>query len=175
MNDEIRGEEAWSVDNKIKANELQRRHLLAVNAELLDYMYEKGLFKEMLGDEQGEWAGYLSDLSIFYSRNQVETYRRIAKKMKRLGIEGTEWVEVPITRLADILPLLTEDNYEEWFTNAKVLTTRDWNIVLRQAKGKLTEEEDHEHDNILYEICRKCGRKHKVHDTEESTEGHIRG
>lgn len=149
-----------------------RRKLLATNAAALAQMHEEGLYREMLGDPDGQWAGYLGEINIFYTRNQVDSFIKVYRKFtKELKIPAEAWVEVPITRLVDVLPIVTKDNWEELLVKGKTLTTRDWTIETRQLKGLLTEEEHDKHDDNFYRICKQCGRKqlvdsNHVHDKE---------
>lgn len=171
--DEKRGKEAFNLDVKIRQNESQRRLLLAENAKLLAEVLDKKLYHELLGDENGDWAGYLGNLELFYSRNQSYTMIRIYRKLtEKLGIPPEIWVDVPITRLADVLPIITGENYADWFASAVSLTPKDWRIELRKHTGKMSEEDTHEHDVSYYEICKICGMKRKYNpdaDTEEHT------
>lgn len=162
MNEE-QSELAFKIHTEIKDNENQRRVLLAKNAMLLDSMLNTRMYKLILGDEEGTWAGYLSDIEVFYTRNAVDTMTRVYKKLTgKLDISQEIWVEVPITRLADALPFIDETNWEDWFTKALTQTQRDFKIELRKAKGQITEEDEHEHVNKIYEICEKCGKKHRM-------------
>lgn len=164
MNEEQRGRVAFEIDTRIKDRENKRRILLAENAKDLATILEQKYYKELLGDEDAPWAGYLSDLQVFYSRNEIDCLIRVYKKLSgKLNIPKEAWIEVPISRLIDILPLVDEKNYEKWFVKGLTLTTRDWNIEVRHAKGKVTEEDEHEHRNQTYEICKVCGKKAKVH------------
>ena len=165
LDQEKRGKIAFSLHSKIVEREEQRRNLLALNAVDLVHMFESELYKDMLGDEDAPWAAYLGELTIFYSRNQINSYIKVYQKYtKELGVPPEAWVEVPITRLIDALPVVTASNWEEWMVKGKTLTTRDWNIELRQLKGLLTEEEHEVHDDNIYKICKQCGRKELVHD-----------
>ena len=78
MNEE-RGTIAFKYYSTVKQNEHTRRMLLGENAALLSEIFENKYYKELLGDEEGEWAGLLSDIEIYYSRNQVNNY---VKKMQ---------------------------------------------------------------------------------------------
>lgn len=168
--DEKRGKEAFDLDVKIRENESKRRLLLAENAKLLAEVFDKKLYKELLGDEEGQWAGYLGALEIFYSRNQSYSLIRIYRKLtEKLGIPPEIWVDVPITRLSHVLPLINEENYADWFASAVSLTSKDWNIELRKHSGKISEEDEHEHDNAYYEICKICGKKHKLNPEDVHT------
>jgi len=166
--DEKRGAIAWKLDQQIKDNELKRRMLLIENAKHLSTIYEEGYYKELLGFEDSEWAGYLADLEVFYSRNKVNSYVTVYRKLTgQLKIEPEEWVHIPMTRLMDIVSILTEGNVDDWLAKASILTSKDWKIELRKAKGQVTEDEEHIHDDVDYSICRVCGRKCKLlHDKE---------
>lgn len=157
---EERAKEAWELHQEIIAGENMRRKLMGQNAVKLAKLYKDKLYKELLGDENGEWAGYLANTQIFYTRNQVDTYIRLYNKLTvKLDIHPDIWVEVPLTRLCDILPVITLENYEYWFIQANVLTAKDWHIVMNQAKGNLTEEEHQDHEYSYYKICKQCGQK----------------
>lgn len=166
----IRGEEAFDLHQRIVSNEKERRQLMAANAGLLSEMFQTGLYKEILGDEEGEWAGYLAQLEIYYTRSKVHALKTVYDRLtKKLNIHQNVWAEVPLTRLMDALPVITENNYEDWFVKAVVLTTKDWNIELRKAKGLPHEEDGHRHTNSVYDICGVCGRKEKHHNDTTQT------
>jgi hypothetical protein len=162
MTDSARGQEAFYIHAEIVNNEKLRRDLIARNAVLLEEMREKKYYQDILGDPDGQWAGYLGDLEIFYSRSRVHQLITLYKRLTlKLGIVEGAWAQVPLTRLMDALPVIDENNWEDWFAKAITLTTRDWNIELRQAKGLTSEVDDHEHNMIDYGICTRCGKKEK--------------
>lgn len=170
MNEE-RGKQAFTIHEKIVANEEKRRELMADNAHLLSQIYEGKLYQELLGDKDAPWAGYLGSIEIYYSRSRINYLIRIYRRYsEELGIDKSIWIQAPITRLMDILHVVTQDNYEEWISKALVLTTRDWNIEVRKAKGLVTEEDDHQHDMETYDQCKVCGRKEKHHHDDSGTE-----
>lgn len=148
-----------------------RRDLIARNAVLLEKMQADELYKDILGDPDGQWAGYLSDLEIFYTRSRVHQLTTLYKRLTlKLRIPEGAWAQVPLTRLMDALPVIDANNWDEWFSKAITLTTRDWNIELRQAKGLTSEVDEHEHDDVDYKICTRCGRKEKhTHDTQKDS------
>ena len=158
-----RGEKAFALHKNVEKNERNRRLLLVDNISLLTEILDNKYYQDILGDEEGEWAGYLAQLEIFYSRNQVYTYTKIYKELtQNLGVHPSKWLDVPITRLSECLSFLTKKNYKDWFSKATTLTGRDWQIEIREAKGLLTEDDEHKHDMVQYEICKLCGLKHKV-------------
>lgn len=170
---EERGKKAFELNEQVKANEKARRLLLAENTALLSEIFDEKYYKELLGDEEGEWAGYLGDLEVFYTRNQIFSYIRIYRKLTvKLDIPPSIWVDIPITRLNEVLPILTESNYADWFASALSLTSRDWKIELQKFKGKVTEDDEHIHDEVLYSICKVCGRKHRYIPDDEHSEEH---
>jgi len=141
---------------------------MAENAKLLDEMHNEKYYKDILGDPDGEWAGYLGSLDVFYTRSKVHQLRTAYQRLTiKLGIPQGAWAQVPLTRLIDALPVIDGTNYVDWFTKAVTLTTRDWNAELRGAKGLPVEDDGHEHSDKLYEICTVCGRKepHHEHDS----------
>ena len=162
MTNEKQGQEAFELYDQIRENELQRRELLGLNAKLLYKMKEKKLYKVMLGDEQGEWAGFLGQVDIFYTRSRINKLINIFKKFElELEIGISQVIDVPITRLIDLLKIITKENAEEWLNKAKTLTSKDWRIEIREVKG-LPTEDDCEHKMQKYEICKICGLKHKI-------------
>lgn len=163
---EKRGKLAFDLYEKVKKNERVRRLLLAENAQFLSEILENKYYKEILGDEEGEWAGFLADIELYYTRNQVNTYARLYKRLtSELGISPEIWVDVPVTRLSDCLPILTTKNYGDWFASALSLTAQDWNKELYKHKHghELEDEEKHTHDMVNYDICRVCGIRKKCH------------
>ena len=159
---EQRGKEAFELNEKIKQNELARRALFVENISLLNQMQEKELYKEVLGDENGEWGGYLGQIEVFYSRNSVSSMITIYKKYSQI-VSLNEIIDIPRTRLIEMISIITQENKDEWFSKARTLTSRDFLIELRKEKGLQTEDECN-HSYREYEICQRCGEKHKKWD-----------
>lgn len=154
------GKEGFDLHQTLIANEEARRLLLAKNAAILARMYDEDLYQYVLGDDRAPWAAYLAELKIFYTRNQIDSFIKVYRKFtKELGIPEDVWIESPVTRLVDILPIVNKDNWEDYLIKSRILTTKDWMIEIRQAKGLLTEEEHEEHDDQFYRVCKQCGRK----------------
>ena len=131
-------------------------------------MFEKELYKAVLGDENAPWSAFLGQVEIFYSRSRVNTLLRIYRKFtKELGMTPDDYFDVPLSRLEALLPVVEANNRQEWVDKARVLLRKDFDIELRQAKGLPFEDDDHEHDMVQYEICSRCGLKTK-HDHAQS-------
>lgn len=156
---EQRGKEAFELNEKIKYNELLRRALFSENIKYLNQIQEKELYKEVLGDENGEWAGFLGQIEIFYSRARVNDMIRVYKKYSPF-IDLKEIVDIPQTRLIEMISIITNENKDDWFLKARTLTSRDFLIELRKAKG-LQVEDECRHEFQKYEVCKRCGEKHK--------------
>lgn len=161
---EQRGKEAFELNEKIKSNEFLRRALFSENIKLLNQIQEKELYKEVLGDENGEWAGFLGQIEVFYSRSRVNDMIRVYKKYSPL-IDLKEIIDIPQTRLIEMIPIITSENKDDWFSKARTLTSRDFLIELRKEKG-LQVEDECKHKYQEYEICKICGEKHKKWDEE---------
>lgn len=170
--DEKRGEKAFKLNEKVKENENKRRLLLAENAKLLSEIYDEGYYKELLGDEQGEWAGYLGDLEVFYTRSLVNSYVKVYKTLtEKYNLDPETWVGVPITRLTDIVKINPpKEDLPDWLARALTLTSKDWSIEKKKALGQLIEDDEHAHEMVTYEVCKKCGLKKKCnHETDTET------
>lgn len=154
---------AFQTNEKIKSNEKIRRKLLAENAALLLEMDENAYYKLITGDESSTWASYLADNELYYSRNEVYQLTRIYSKLTRnLGIDPSEYEDIKMSRLYEMRQIVDKTNYKEWLDKARILTTYDWKIETRKAKGLLTEDDEHACDLVDYKICKKCGAKHKA-------------
>jgi hypothetical protein len=156
------GENAFSYDMKIKANEQKRRELAAENAMLLSTMKKHNLYKAILGDENAEWSGYLGQIEVMYSRNDVYNMIRIYDKFtNELNIKYESICDIPKSRLLDIISIVDASNVVEWCDKARVLINQDWAFEVRNAKGLKTEDTC-THTFCSYEVCKDCGLKHKL-------------
>ena len=161
MQTEQDGLNGFTLDQHIKANELLRRRKLGENILLLKIMKDKQLYKAVLGDENAEWAGYLGEVEVFYSRNEIYTLMRIYDKfVTDLGLEYANISDIPKSRLVEMLSVVNADNMEDLLSKARLLTSRDFTDEIRQMKG-LPTTDTCTHTFTEYEICSICGEKHK--------------
>lgn len=161
-------EETFQIHQAIARNEKERRLLMWVNAKLLSHMEESGSYKTILGDPAGKWVQYLAQLEVFYPRSTIYKMVRIYRTLtKEFDINEDRYDDIPVNRLFDVVGFIEKATAEEWFTKARILTTRDWNIELRLQKGLVTEEQEHEHVDEEFGICTVCGRKERIHSEEE--------
>jgi hypothetical protein len=153
------GELAFQYHTKIQENELKRRELLAENAKLLSKM-KGGLYKSILGDEKAEWSGYLGQIEVMYSRNDVYNMIRIYDKFcKDLGVNYKEIADIPKSRLLELIPVISSlGQLQEWIDKARVLSNSDFRDEVRVAKG-LVSMDSCQHKFKEYEICSQCGLK----------------
>ena len=168
-NKEKKGKIAFKFYEELKTNERGRRVLLARNAKLFYEIFEGEYYKDILGDDEGEWAGFLADIGIYYSRNQVINLMECYKKFELNGnIKLTDILDIPISRLVDMLPVHfeSEEECQVYLDHARIQIPRDWGITIRERKG-LTTEENCEHKFQHYEICSICGLRHKIENHNE--------
>jgi hypothetical protein len=164
-NKEKRGKEGFNLDKKIKENELTRRQLLGENAVFLTEIFDKKLYREILGDDQAEWSGYLAQTDVYYTRNEVKNLIGIYRKFTlELGIELKNYVDIfseHMNRLVNLISVVDKESVEEWLEKARQLTSRDWNYEMRKVRH-LVVSDDCKHKYQQYEICKVCGEKHKI-------------
>lgn len=162
--DEHTGEHAFKLHESIVQNGRIRRGLLYTVAADLKEMKDSGLYKSILGDDKADFKAYLSQIEVYYSRAKIHTLLRIFTRFTEvLNVYPIEYDDIPQSRLIDILPIVTKENYKEWLSKARVLLSKDWKIEVRTAKGQMTEEDDHTHDFETYERCKICGGKNTNH------------
>jgi hypothetical protein len=169
---EEKGAVAFDLQRRIISNERARRHILAENAQLLTELKDKGLYKVLMDKDNGTWAGFLADPEILYSRNEIHSMVKLYNTYtKKLGLKPEDYFDLPHSRLLDIVPVVTLETWEDWYSKIQTLTARDWRMEVREAKGLITEEtEDHEHNYQDYKICKDCGAKHKAESVTESVD-----
>lgn len=155
-----RNEEAFNLYQQIKTNEKERRKLFILNVVSLAEIYNKKLYKEILGDEmEAKWSGLLADLEIYYTRSKIERWRRIITKLVgELKVNPEELIEIPETRLENIVNIYDkqEQRIDELLELAKNMIPIDWRNLVRIAQGKVSTD-DCEHEFQEYKICKKCG------------------
>jgi hypothetical protein len=161
---EINGERAFARHQKIADRELERRALFLENVRDLVEMFESEDFKAILGfDPPPTWAGYLGQIEVFYSRAQVERWRKVWTFCKTNNIDLLDVVEAPESRIEDISRIkgLNREEYAELITKAKLLTSRDWKDTIAPFLGKVTTDECmHPHPKVYIE-CTTCGNRTK--------------
>jgi len=163
MNEQEKAEQGFELNESIKKRELARRKLFGLNVIDLVRMYDDDLYQSVLGKGvEPKWSAYLSQIEVYYSRWQVERWRRFYNLyIKKLGLEIDSFIDIPESRLQALLPLVkTVEEAEEWFGKARILTAQDFSIEVREAKG-LPLPDDCKHQHEVYRICKRCGDKIK--------------
>jgi len=161
--EKINPDEAFETHQRICKRELQRRALLVENIIDLQKMFDKQLYKAILGfDPPPVWSGYLGLIEIYYTRSEVERYRKIfgyfvgEKKYKLEDI-----LDIPVTRLENIVNANPTEKLDELLEQARQLTSLEWKNALAETMGKPTSWEC-KHSMRLKQICSKCGIQHFV-------------
>ena len=160
---ELNSEKAFERHQSIIRRELERRKLFLENISDLWEMFNTQEYKVILGLDDAQWAGYLGEVAIYYTRSQVERWRKIWQKLeKELEIKPETFIDIPETRLADISNLVSsKEEVEDWFSKARTAIPLDWKNHLAEYRGKPTSEEC-KHNFQGYEICKICGERHKI-------------
>ncbi len=158
---ENKGEEAWKIHKQIEERETIRRALLLKNAEAIHDMHSKGYYKVILGDDEAPWSAYLSQHELFYKASKVYQLDKIYLKfVKELGLKLEDIQDIPVSKLYNMIGVISKENFEDWIVKARELTSQDFNDELRKATGKESYL-DCKHKFNDYEICSSCGFRHK--------------
>jgi hypothetical protein len=165
---EQRGERAFYLSQELKNNEKIIRDSISKQASILEEIRDAELYKESLGQEDGSWAGYLSDPEIHYTRAWADKLIKIKHKLvDDFKFNFTELLALPFTRLSDIVKVANnKEQAEKLIDIARVATPMDWKEEINGLLGKHTQEDGHEHSFQKYEICSICGLRHKIGECE---------
>jgi hypothetical protein len=159
---ETDGIKAWNIHNQIIENEKTRRELIFQNAELIHTLHDTKLYQAILGDEEAPWTAYIGQPELFYSASKVYTLDKIYQKfIKELGFKIDELVNIPISKLSNLISIVDKDNVKEWLNKADVLTTQDFQDEIRVATGHESYLNCPHKNTVLYSICSSCGFRHK--------------
>ena len=153
MSEEKRGEQFHILRQVIEDREYERRRLFLQNIEDLAMVFESKLYEV----EFDEWAGYLGQLEIFYSRSEVHKWIKIWQFFKEKKISLGDYLDIPVSRLLDIVKVGDIHLLNE----AKSLLSRDWKDTIAECLGKPTTDTC-KHNYTVYEICKTCGEKHRT-------------
>jgi hypothetical protein len=163
MNNEEKGKIAFDLHQIIAGREMKRRELLFENMRDINRMYSEKLFRVFLGDENAQWSAYLGEHSVFYSRSKVFTMNRIYQRfIVELKIDVQRIAPIPLTKLANLLPVVDRKNVEDWLTKAETLTNQDLNDEIRIASGKESYLNCEHKEEQTYKVCAKCGNRHRI-------------
>lgn len=162
--DKIDVDKAFAVHVRITDREVARRALLVDNIKDLVWMFETQSYKAILGfDPPPQWTGYLGMVEIYYSRAEVERWRKIwLRLVVDLGLDLVPIISVPTTRLEDIARVATGTQHTlDLIAQAKELGSLEWRNVIAELQGKPTSY-DCKHNMKLEQICKSCGVHHEV-------------
>jgi hypothetical protein len=167
MNEKERADRAFALNTKIIENEQRRRALLIENIGLLSEVFEGEFYKEILGDPEGTFAGFLGQVEVYYTRAEVMRYIKIRQKLVgEFGFDLKTLLDIPVTRLENVASYCeSKESAEKMLDVAKVALSSDWRDEVNELRGKHTST-DHEHDfSKVVKICSICGRKQNVEHT----------
>ena len=164
MQEQKIGELAFKLNEELITGEKARRAILVRNIEILEEVLSKGLYRDILGDPNAEWAGYLGSIDVYYTRAEVNRWIKIKRKLSdEFGIDLMDLLDIPVTRLEAIAGVAEDSNHaEELLGYARTNLPRDWNDLVRKLRGKHTIDDGHEHQMNKYEICSICNVRHRL-------------
>lgn len=158
---EQRGEKAWTLHKQVSENEKKRRLLLLENAELIHEIHSQKLYQVILGDEEAPWSAYLSQHEVFYPASKVYSLDKIyLRYIKELELLPVMISDIPLSKLSNLISLVTKENVEEWLDKARTLTSQDFNDEIRIAQGKESYLNCPHKNEKEYLICQSCGFRH---------------
>lgn len=111
------------------------------------------------------WSEFINSYTN-YSVSYVETLIKIGKKFGFI-LQNIDEIP-PISRLKESLPYIkTEEDAQEWFIKALTLPYRGWIDELREAKGKIPQDQCKHEIKELWFRCKTCGKWIKKVENEE--------
>lgn len=157
--EEIDGKAFFVLNQRIIEREKNRRKLMIDNIEDIGKMLDEKLFLV----EFENYAGFLGQIEVYYSRAEVWRLMKIKEKLiDEFKLNPMEFFDIDITRLEMVAKYAVDEKAAETLLGqARHLTSRDWRDTINTLRGK-PQMENCSHKNELYEICKLCGNKHKV-------------
>ena len=148
----------FDLNQNIINKEKQRRLLMIQNIEAIAQMFDKKLYKI----EFEEFAGFLGQLEVYYTRTEVYRHLNIKKRLlDEFKFDPETIYDIAITRLEAIAKFSKDKSQaKELIGEARVLTSRDWREKMNEVRGKPLMK-DCKHKWNYYNICKICGLKIK--------------
>src|SRR3990167_4288092 len=145
--EQINIDEAFNRHQDIAKREQMRRSLFLDNIRDLIKIFDGQEYKVILGnDPPPTWAGYLGQVEVYYTRTQIERWRKIFKVLcEQFKINELDLIEVPESRLGDISSIaINQDDAKELLAQAITCISQDWKDIVANKKGKPSSDEcDH--------------------------------
>lgn len=165
LNEEALSEKAYQLNDKVVANERERRRLFFENISLLEEILQGHLYKYIV-DEDASWASYLGELDVFYTRSEVVRWLRIKGRLVNdFGFKIDELLSVPATKLEAIVGVAKDAaDAKVLLEMAGVAKGKDWRNEIKLRQGKHLPDDGHPHDFVDFKQCKVCGEKHKLED-----------
>lgn len=162
LNEEALSQRAFELNDKVVANERERRKLFFENISLLEEILQGHLYRYIL-DEDASWSSYLGELDVFYTRSEVVRWLRIKGRLVNdFGFKIDELLSVPATKLEAIVSVAKDAaDAKVLLEMAGVAKGRDWRNEIKMRQGKHLPDDGHMHDFEEFEVCKVCGMRHK--------------
>lgn len=162
-NQQERGRKAMDLHVKLCENEHLRRQILWENVAILTEIEEQNYHREYLGDESAPFSAYLGEIEVFYSRNRVYELSKIKKKfVDELELTLIDIADIPHSRLFALCSIVNKENVTELLSQARALLRKDFDVVVRKAKGLRCEDDECSHNYQHLKRCKICGHRENL-------------
>lgn len=125
---------------------------------------EKNLFK-YYGEHIESFNDFLKEINIKRASgyNYIAVYKTFGYLIERKNLD------VDYTRLVKLLPIVKEENKEEWLYKAQDLPVEAFSNEIREARGKVSVDEcEHPIDErVYYYRCGVCNKWIKINQGEK--------
>jgi hypothetical protein len=162
--EERRGEESFAMWKELTDNISDMRNKTIRNAEIFTTIYDRQGQKDILGDETAPWDALLSQVEVFYTKAKVARWMLIWKTLhNEFCFELNELFGIDETKLEAVsLHCSNASEAGRYLELAKTASSREWLDEMNKLQGKPTREDCQHLNKAKFEICPKCGDKHKL-------------
>ncbi|MHB8482785.1 MAG: hypothetical protein ACYDBV_08655 [Nitrospiria bacterium] len=163
---EIQSDEAYKNNEKVNSVKKGLQGTFLTLAALLKENRDKEYYKVL---DYETFEDYIASPELSFDRSVVYRLIQVYEKFAiEYNVAPARLIESDYSKLAEIVPVVNQDNYEEWLDKAISLSRSDLRAELREFRGepellheRAVEGDQPEHDLAYYaNICRtnKSGR-----------------
>ena len=145
-----KAEQVFKLINEIKNAQHQTVKGFLILGKNLDIIQKEKLWRDY-GSHLENFGMFIKELGFKHATafNYIRIWRTFGA-YKNL-------YELPdYYRLVKLLPVVNEENKEEWLGKAKMLTANDFNDEIQIAKGKISQEDCSHEEKEMYYNCKLC-------------------
>jgi len=162
--EELDGELFFKLNNTIIDREKERRKLMIENIQEITEIFDKKLYLVQFEN----YAGFLGQLELYYSRSMVYKFMLIKKKLvDEFGMDPYDIFDIDTSRLEDIAKFAQDKiQANDLLGKARLFTSREWKDEFNILRGKPVLD-NCPHKMIAFEICATCGLKQHPHESHQ--------